>query len=129
MKYLIAFLLAASLNRAVAGALPEVEVNKIVNSIFRIEGGSKAPYPYGIRSIKTSNPRRVCENTVRNNFGRWKAAGSKGDFLQFLAERYCPTSGFNLSNAEKKCNKYWLPNLKKDLGVNSYEELRKKMQN
>ncbi len=107
-------------------AMPEEVANKIVDTIYKIEGGSKAMYPYGIVSVKTSDPRRVCRNTVINNYGRWQKAGSKGDYFVFLSEIYCPTKG-KLSAAESKLNKNWLPNLKKSLGVTTYQELHNKM--
>lgn len=121
MGVVLGTLLNCSANTNTA-PLSSAQINKIVKAIYVVEGGAKTKYPYGVRSIKTSNPRRVCENTVRNNYGRWLKAGAKGDFLEYLSEIYCPTKGKNLTKAEKECNKNWLPNLKRVLGVNSYPE-------
>lgn len=89
-------------------------LNLIVNAIYRVEGGTKTKYPYGIKSVKVkdiNDARMVCENTVRNNWKRFLkfhprgAAGAltKGsesdkdthrqvmhDFVIFLADVYCP---------------------------------------
>lgn len=104
MKYLIVFLLAASLNRAVADSLPEDRVNKIANAIYKLEGGAKTRYPYGIKSVQTANPREVCKNTIRNNYARWQKAGSKGNYLDFLGDRYCPKSSDSIGNYNWKKN-------------------------
>ncbi len=92
---------------------------QIVNSIFHIEGGLRAQYAYGIRSIKYKNiveARRICYNTVRNNRKRYAQYGYKKfpDFISFLQSRYCPTRG-KLSRAEKRLNKFWLSNLRRQL--------------
>jgi hypothetical protein len=95
----------------------------IVNAIYRIEGGDNAQYAYGIRSIPykdKTEARRICYNTVRNNRKRYAKAvekGYKGDYLSYLASRYCPTSG-RLSRAELRLNGNWLRNLRKVLAQN-----------
>ena len=78
---------------------------KIVNAIYKVEGGAKTKHPYGILSVKTKDPRRVCMNTVRNNYIRWQKAGSKGDYLDYLADVYCPKS------ADPVGNKNWHKNI------------------
>ena len=85
--------------------LSEPQVNKIANAVFRIEGGTKTRWPYGIKSVKTSKPREVCKTTIRNNYGRWQKAGSKGAFIEFLADRYCPPS------VDKTGNTNWRKNI------------------
>src|SRR5690348_1279901 len=70
-----------------------IYANKIVDSIYKIEGGNKTKYPYGIKSIKTNNPRQVCLNTVRNTWIRWENSNKKYDFITFLGNRFCPVSG------------------------------------
>ena len=97
----------------------EVEYSNeaIVNAIWVIEGKHKAQYAYGIRSVKYSSlaeARRICLNTVRNNRVRFAKQNKYTDYLDFLASRYCPTSG-KLSNAEQRLNKYWIGNLRKQL--------------
>lgn len=78
----------------------------ICDAIYRIEGGIKTAYPYGIRSIKTKNPRKVCLNTVLNQYSRWD---KKGCYFDSLADRYCPPS------ADKQGNINWKKNIKKVL--------------
>lgn len=93
-------------------AAPELdrrEVKMIVDAIYRIEGGAKARKPFGILSVPCDgyhDCRRVCENTVRNNHRRWVKAGRRGDFLEFLAARYCPRS------ADPIGHKNWIKNIK-----------------
>ena len=94
----------------------EAYANKIADAIYIIEGGAKTKFPYGIVSVKTNDPRRVCLNTIRNNWIRWGKAGSKGDFLEFLANRYAPIGA---ENDPKNLNKNWLPNLRKILETKS----------
>lgn len=73
--------------------IPPEHLTRVVNAIYRAEGGSKAKVPYGILSVRVrdaAHARRVCEATVRNNWDRWEAAGRPGDFVSFLGRRYCP---------------------------------------
>lgn len=94
--------------------------NKIADAIFKIEGGYHTKYPYGIKSVRTNNPRKVCLNTIKNNYIRWEKSDQKIDFLNYLANIYCPTNGKSLTLEEKKCNKYWLINIRKILKINNY---------
>jgi len=92
---------------------------QIVDAIYIIEGGSRAQFAYGIRSIKYSTiveARKICFNTVRKNRKRYADYGYKQypDYLSFLQFRYCPTRG-KLSKAEQKLNGHWLLNLRKQL--------------
>lgn len=89
----------------------------IVNAIYKAEGGARADYPYGIKSIKCqteSQCREICKGTVRKNRYRYsKKFGKRPDgqsYLVFLAGHYCPTNG-HLSKAEKELNKNWLKNV------------------
>jgi len=85
--------------------ISQKEVSKIADCIYKVENSKN--FPYGIKSIKTNNPRKICENTIRNNFFRWKKQGQKGDFLDFLADRYCP------AKADKTGNSNWKKNIHK----------------
>jgi len=87
---------------------------QIVNAIYKAEGGSKATYLYGIRSVSYSDPeeaRWICLNTVRNNRRRYAEYGYKkfDTYLQFLQSRYCPIGA---SNDPKGLNHFWLKNVK-----------------
>lgn len=91
--------------------LDEKQINKIADAIYRAEGGDRAKVPYGILSIKISSKeeaRRVCKNTIRNNFQRWLVArrtGNKDSYLVFLAKKYCPPS------ADPVGHKNWIKNV------------------
>jgi hypothetical protein len=87
-------------------------IEHVADAIYRVEGGSKARVPYGILSVKVSGEveaRRVCKNTIRNNHIRWKAAGHKECYLDFLADKYCPPS------VDKQGNINWKKNIHKIL--------------
>lgn len=86
---------------------------QIVNAIYLAEGGEKAQYLYGIRSVKYDSPeeaRKICFNTVRNNRKRYADYGYKkyDTYLEFLASRYCPIGCDN----DRGTNKYWLKNVR-----------------
>ena len=92
-------------------ALPAgaIDADRIADAIYRVEGGAKAKVPYGILSIPVKNEahaRRICLNTIRNNHKRWIAAGKPGDYLDFLADRYCPPS------VDPAGNRNWKHNIK-----------------
>ena len=117
MKSLICILIGLLfLKASAAEVLSEQKINKIVNSIYVIEGSKK--FPYGIKSINTHGDkelaRKYCFNTVKNTFRRWEKAGRPGKFFEFLSNRYCPVS----DPADKSgLNKNWLKNLKKVSGL------------
>ena len=85
-------------------AMTDYRANRIADAIYIVEGGSKTQYPYGIKSVKTSNPRKVCINTVKNNYVRWQQKGARGSYLDFLADVYCPKSCDNQGNTNWKKN-------------------------
>lgn len=84
-----------------------LDAERIADAIWRVEGGAKARVPYGILSVRVKDAaeaRRVCLNTIRNNHRRWIAAGRPGDYLDFLADRYCPPSVDPVGNRNWKHN-------------------------
>jgi len=86
--------------------------DRIVDAIYRAEGGAKAQYLYGIRSVKykdAEEARRICYNTVRNNWGRWEKSGQQVEYLVFLANRYAPIGA---ENDPKGLNNNWLRNVR-----------------
>lgn len=105
----LAFIAGAALASALAQAkLPRHEADRIVDAIYRVEGGAKAKVPYGILSVRVSSvadARRIAYNTVQNNHDRWLKAGKPGQFLHYLADRYCPPS------ADPKGNRNWKKNV------------------
>ncbi|MFA5298149.1 MAG: hypothetical protein WC389_08085 [Lutibacter sp.] len=89
--------------------------NDLADAIFQAEGGYKAEYLYGIRSVKykdEADARRICLNTIRNNKVRFLKQDKYKDYLEFLANRYCPAKGKSLTTAEKKLNCNWLKNVR-----------------
>jgi hypothetical protein len=110
-KLVILMALAFALNAS--ADLSTNQLNKIVDSIYVIEGGVRAKVPYGILSVKVrdkAHARLICYNTVSNNFVRWEKAGRPGKFLDFLANKYCPPS------ADAQGNKNWKRNIRKVSG-------------
>jgi len=102
-----------------AYAMPESEVNRIAEAIYIIEGKDLTRFPYGIVSIDTGGDRlkarRICRNTVRNQFRRHGSHNCGKDFLTCLRDRYCPLGAENdLGNL----NRHWLKNLKQVLNKN-----------
>jgi len=90
---------------------------EIVTAIYKAEGGEKATYLYGIRSVNYDTPeeaRRICFNTVRNNRVRFANQDKYNDYLEFLASRYCPIDCDN----DTGTNKYWLKNVRYFLDKN-----------
>ena len=110
MKIALLVGLALTANIAVAGNL---NADKIADAIYVIEGGNKTKYPYGIKSINThgnaAKARRICINTIKNTHKRWIAANKPIDFLDYLANRYCP------SGDDKIGNQRWKRNIRKFL--------------
>ena len=105
MKTIIA-IATLMLAATVVSAQP-INVERLCNAIYRAEGGSKARVPYGILSVKVKNEadaRRICINTIRNNITRWEKAGKPGDYIDFLANRYCPPSADPIGNLNWKKN-------------------------
>lgn len=96
-------------------SLPDAYANLLANSIYQLEGGGKTKYPYGIKSIDTGGnaekARRICLNTIKNNYIRWQKDGCKGRFMDYLANRYCPPS------ADKQGNINWKNNIRKLSGI------------
>ena len=97
----------------IASESPQLDVDRMVSVIYRIEGGEATRWPYGIKSVKCADKaeaKRVCENTVRNNWVRWHKAGKPGSFTVFLANRYCPVA------ADANGNARWIANMTKIYG-------------
>lgn len=95
-----------------------INVEKLADAIYRAEGGAKAEYPYGIRSVKcdtVSECRKICINTIKANVNRWNKYGHRTheSFLAFLSSRYAP---LNASNDPRKLNRNWLKNVRFYLG-------------
>ncbi len=86
---------------------------EIADAIFKAEGGMKAQYWYGIRSVKYDSlkeARKICLNTIRNQRKRHSKHNCELTYLECLHNRYAPTKG-NLSQVEMNLNRYWLTNV------------------
>ena len=107
IKYLI-ILISFSFNLTCFSQINTNYLNKIVNSIYLIEGGSKTKYPFGIKSINTKGnkekARRICLNTVRNTYKRYQNTNKNECFLNYLANRYCPPESDKIGNYNWKKN-------------------------
>jgi len=103
-------LLIASCKQGVcttSNSAQETYFNKVADAIFVAEGGRHLTrFPYGVKSMPEgiSDPRRVCLNSIRNNYRRWEAAGKPGDFIEFMGRRYCPPNAHPL-------NRHWVKNV------------------
>lgn len=106
---------------AVGHAEEVIDPERLADAIYKAEGGKLAKVPYGILSVKVKDEaeaRRVCLNTIRNNMARWQWArqnGDQRDYIQFLGDRYCPTTG--ATNDPSGLNKNWVKNVKSLYGV------------
>ena len=102
-KILVLALVALVSLKANGATLSKEKTNQIANAIYKLENSTK--YPYGIKSIKTKNPRQICINTILNNFGRWQNTNKSIDFLTYLGNSYCPPK------CDRKGNKNWIKNI------------------
>ena len=65
-----------------------------VEAIHKAEGNDN----YGILSIKCEKGegcRKICANTVRNNYKRWLKTEQTDTFIHFLANRFAPLQASN----------------------------------
>ncbi len=84
---------------------------QIADAIYLAEGGHRAEYLYGIRSVKytdEADARRICLNTIRNQRKRHAINEPNIPYLESLAKRYCPVGCEN----DTGTNKYWLKNVR-----------------
>ena len=95
----------------------EVNVEKLADAIFLAEGGYKATYLYGIRSVSydsEAEARQICIRTIRNNFKRFNNQTKYSDYLAFLGSRYAPTK--NCDNDPRGLNNHWVKNVRSIYG-------------
>lgn len=117
IKVLCLTLIAVSCSGA---TLAVQDQNRIADAIYRVEGGAKARKPYGILSVNVKTEleaRKVCINTINNNFARWQKQTAQSNFLDFLANRYCPPS------VDRVGNRNWKRNIKSILGASECAKL------
>ena len=100
ISILILILFSLFVSKASADA---VDANKLADSIYIAEGGARTAHPYGILAhYKHTTPRQACINTINHALGDWNG---RGDFIEFLAKRYCPVGA---KNDPKGLNKNWV---------------------
>lgn len=107
---------AASFEDAVrVNIRPEMraELAPIVAAIRHAENG-RAGREYGIlhpKALGKSYRTQAgwCAATVQKHYDRWTKAGSRGDFLESLARRYCPVGA---GNDPTGLNRHWLKNVR-----------------
>ena len=91
-----------------ASASDTINVQRIADAIYKIEGGKKTKYPYGVKSINTKHnavkARIICINTIVNTHKRWIAENKPIDFLDYLANRYCPPTSDSIGNRRWRAN-------------------------
>lgn len=112
LKVIAVFTALAFFMLSQAGGVLAYTDEQIVNAIFQAEGGYKATYLYGIRSVSykdEAEARQICLNTIRNNRKRFANQTKYEDYLEFLASRYCPVGAKNDPNG---LNQHWLRNVK-----------------
>ena len=113
----VCLLLAGFLLFAVA-AFGEPSDSALADAIYRAEGGVRAQYPYGVRSIDTHGDaayaRRITLNSIRNNRRRWETAGNPGSFLEFMARRWAPVGA---GNDPDGLNRHFVKNVRFFLGA------------
>lgn len=110
MKALLIGILGLCLcSTAYAETLGGYDVERLATAIYHAEGGAKTNWPYGIlKRYKTTTPRQACINTIRSKHGEWVKLGAKGDYLDYLASRYCPVGAVNDPSG---INRHWKGNV------------------
>ena len=109
---LIMFFCIGSFYEAGAELPEEYDTQRLCYAIFKAEGGYTAQYLYGIRSIPYKNmldARKICINTIENNKERFYNQSKYGDYLDFLASRYCPIGA---ENDPQGLNRHWIKNVR-----------------
>lgn len=120
-KLYLVLLLALASSVLAADYTPN-DFPRIADAIYKAEGGVRASKPYGILSVKVKNKdhaRKICLNTIRNNYTRWLEAGAKSDFIFYLGSIYCPAAH------DKKGNSVWAKNVNYFLNKNKAKSVKK----
>jgi hypothetical protein len=79
------------------------QVSTIADAVYRVEGGVHTKHPYGIM-CQISNPRHTCCVTINHAFKDWRRLGDTNNFIDFLANRYCPMQCDPVGNRNWKHN-------------------------
>lgn len=87
----------------------------------------------GVRSISTTNPSNVLNNSIINNYMRWKQGMTPAPwikerpkkFIDFMQRRWAPIGS---ENDPRNLNKNWAPGVRRILMQNLGEDMYKKLQ-
>lgn len=96
---------------AVYPAYDTLYFNKLADAIYHAEGGAKTRHPYGVLSVRCTSHdacRRICINTLKSMYKRFKSSNSSQTYLSFLAASYAP---LNAKNDPAGLNKNWIKNV------------------
>ncbi len=109
--FIIAVVAMCIIIGSVVLAFGETTDHDIARAIFKAEGGLKAEYLFGIRSISYETPAQAwqyCLNTIRNQRIRHSKHTCGLTYIECLSNRYCP---LNAKNDPKGLNQNWLSNV------------------
>ena len=90
---------------------PPVDRQRLADIIWRVEGGAKTRYPYGIKSVRVrdaAHAREVCLRTIDRAVREWREVGHVRVpcFVEYLAMRYCPPE------VDPVGNRNWIRNVR-----------------
>lgn len=104
-RWLIVFLMVLGMVSICYAENPYFD--SVADAIYKAEGGVKTRHPYGILAkYKNTTPRQACLNTIAHAYRDWDG---KGDFIEFLGNRYAP---IGVANDPTNLNKNWIKNVK-----------------
>jgi len=84
---------------------------QVCNAIYKAEGGAKAQYLYGIKSVHYSNAneaKEICIRTIKHKWSTYEKDGRKGAFIDYLRDKYAPLSAAKVNANWKKNVLYFL---------------------
>ena len=70
-----------------------LEEERLANIVWRVEGGSKTRWPYGVQSVRVAGvleAREITLRSIRNHRNRHAAHSCGLDFLACWSRRWCP---------------------------------------
>lgn len=84
------------------------QVETISKAIYLAEGGSKATWLYGIKSVSykdAADANRICENSIRHDYQLWIDSGRHEGYFCFMSKIYCPLDSENWARNTESI--YW----------------------
>lgn len=89
---------------------PTYDAEAMATAIYFAEGGAKARVPYGVLSVRVKDhaeARAVTLRSLARARRDWIAAGSRGEFVDFFCDRWCPRAADAVGNVNLKRNVRW----------------------